>query len=471
MEEKKDYTGGTINAIIIIGFILAIIFQRFDLFVWVLSITFMLYIFAKSLLNRIGNSVSDKVTQRRRELSSGGGVNPRPIIPKPDTVPSPQKNNGGQDIALAPIALSGDTRKDTIAAIRRIPNHVQAPHTNNRTIPILYDGASWHYFTLHSGHWGIFGISGSGKGNVIRKIAIGVLGMGPDVATLTVLDGKGGLDFSFCLDVAHADLYYEDAAQLLQGTQNVIAEMRRRQKLLFDARVENIVEYNKLHPNNPLPYHVVIADELMSFDKESLENLSLFATQSRAMGGVLIAATQYPTVDVIPSQIQANLSNRLVGRLASSEHTRVALRRTKADNSSYEPAMIPQDMPGAMVLRRDGGNEILGRSEKYTRDIAAPFITEVVSKYPKINTGPQNGAQRATGVLYDDGRRLHAPLSEDEQDLITAWVEEYQDQGIRAPRRELTRRLYRHRGGKDPKFKGEGHIYSVVQKFLDNNGW
>src|SRR5690606_23069814 len=121
------------------------------------SITFMLYIFAKSVFNSIANVVSSmvgsRVTQRRREFSEG---NPRPITPKPDIVPSPQKGNGGQDTATAPIALSGDTRKDTVAAIRRIPNHVQAPHTNNRTIPILYDGVNWHYFTLHSGHWGIF---------------------------------------------------------------------------------------------------------------------------------------------------------------------------------------------------------------------------------------------------------------------------------------------------------------------------
>lgn len=361
------------------------------------------------------------------------------------------------EIETPAITISTDTRKNTVSATKALPKQITFVEPTGTTIPILYDGKRWHNVNLgKDGHWGVFGTTGSGKGNAIQLIALSALSLGPDKATLTILDGKGGLDYAFALDIEHATLYYGN--DLEQGCTDVVDEMMRRNQVLMGARKRNVAEYNKANPDNPIPLQVVIADELLSFSDDGVEQLELFAAQCRAMGGVLIIATQQPNVDIIPTQIQANVTNRLVGRLVSSEYSRTALRRLKADMCIYEPAMIPKEYPGIMVLRQDSGNEILGRSPELTETLVSGWINDLVQSYPRINPMPQKPLQTATGA-FPQGITT-APLADKEKQDLNDW----EDEGI--SRREMARRLYKMRGGTG-NYDGSGPIYQLIKRFLD----
>lgn len=380
----------------------------------------------------------------------------RQSLPDKQEVAAPVMAGGNETPA---IAITGDTRKNTVTATKALPKQIEFTGQQNNSIPVLYDGKQWHNITLgKDGHWGVFGTSGSGKGNVLQLVALSALSLGPDRANLTILDGKGGLDYAFALDIENATLHYGD--NLDYGCEMVVQEMQRRQGILMAARKRNVNEYNKANPNNPIPLQVVIADELLSFSDDAKDNLSLFAAQCRAMGGVLVIATQYPTTDVIPSQVQANVTNRLVGRLVSSEHSRVALRRIKADNSTFEPAMIPREYPGIMVLRQDSGNEILGRSPELTESLVSNWINDLVSQYPRLSEMPQKPVQTATGAA--DDTITTSPLTEEETILIGDW----EDEGV--SRREMARRLYKMRGGTKTGYKGDGPVFQIIKNYLDN---
>lgn len=364
---------------------------------------------------------------------------------------------GVEEAPAITVSITGDTRKDTLSAIKVLPKQIEFAGQQGNTIPVLFDGKRWHNVNLgKDGHWGVFGTSGSGKGNVLQLIALSALSLGPDKANLTILDGKGGLDYAFALDIENATLYYGDS--LDYGCELVVQEMQRRQGILMAARKRNINEHNKANPDSPIPLQIVIADELLSFSDDAKDRLSLFAAQCRAMGGVLVIATQYPTTDVIPSQVQANVTNRLVGRLVSSEHSRVALRRIKADNSTYEPAMIPREYPGIMVLRQDSGNEILGRSPELTERLVSDWINDLTQQYPRLTPVPQKSAETVTGPLQQG--ITTAPLTDKEKQELNDW----EDEGI--SRREMARRLYKMRGGTG-NYDGSGPVYQLIKRFLD----
>lgn len=280
-----------------------------------------------------------------------------------------------QPVATPPQpVVDGATRIATHAAIQQIPTHVPMLSPVDGRIPVLFDGAQWHYATLgRDGHWGIFGTTGSGKGNLLQIVALGALQLG---AQLVVLDAKGGLDYGFCRRVANAKLFAAD--ELSSGCAFVVAEIQRRIKLLAAVDARNLYEYNE-RVETPLPLFVVVADEIADFTAKDRLHIDTFARMARAVGGVLFVATQYPTANVLSNQTQSNVVNRCVFRLSSSEYTRVALRRQQADGGAYEPSAIPQHLPGIAVLRRDAGTEFIGRAPELTDDLRQQWINNLVS--------------------------------------------------------------------------------------------
>ena len=106
--------------------------------------------------------------------------------------------------------------------------------------------------------------------------------------------------------------------------------MDNRYKLLQEAMVRNIIEYNrkfldrKLNPENGhrfMPYIVVViyevADLMMTAGKEIEIPIARLAQLARAIGIHLILATQRPSVNVITGMIKANFPARIAFRVTS----------------------------------------------------------------------------------------------------------------------------------------------------------
>jgi S-DNA-T family DNA segregation ATPase FtsK/SpoIIIE len=311
-------------------------------------------------------------------------------------------------------------------------------------IPLLFDGGDWHGIRIgKDGHWGIFGTTGSGKGNALQHIALSALELGPTSAQLVVLDAKGGLDYGFCDRINHAALYANK--EIGAGCKWLLEEMERRTQLLRAVDARHLDEYNR-QAQERLPLILVIADEIADFPNDQHDAIETIARMGRAVGIVLFVATQYPTADVLTSQIQANVSNRIVFRLTSSAFSSVALRRQiKNDPATYEPAAIPQTMQGVAVLRIDGGHEILGRAPEITQQLRAARITALVSTWPKattIETSMTDEGEIATSIPVT--------LSWTEAHIrIAAWLAAAQVTGERLSDREIARRLFDGKSGGD----------------------
>ena len=152
-----------------------------------------------------------------------------------------------------------------------------------------------------------------------------------------------------------------DNHKVINTLNSLCVEMDNRYKLLQDALVRNIIEYNnkflsrKLNPNDGhrfLPYIVVVIDEvadlMMTAGKEIETPIARLAQLARAIGIHLILATQRPSVNVITGMIKANFPARIAFRVSSKIDSRTILDANGADQ-----------LIGRGDLLYSGGNEVI----------------------------------------------------------------------------------------------------------------
>ncbi len=144
----------------------------------------------------------------------------------------------------------------------------------------------------------------------------------------------------------------------------LIAEMEKRYQRLAQEGVRNIRFYNERHPDDPMPYIVLIIDELadiMAVAQNEVESgIARLAQLSRAVGIHLILATQRPSVDVITGVIKANFPARISFKVASRVDSRTVL-----DTIGAEKLLGKGDMlfmrPGAVKVQRIQGAYVQDR--------------------------------------------------------------------------------------------------------------
>jgi len=141
-----------------------------------------------------------------------------------------------------------------------------------------------------------------------------------------------------------SDAIITDNQKVVHTLNSLCVEMDNRYKLLQEAMVRNIIEYNKkfldrkLNPENGhrfMPYIVVVIDEvadlMMTAGKEIEVPIARLAQLARAIGIHLILATQRPSVNVITGMIKANFPSRIAFRVTSKIDSRTILDGNGAD--------------------------------------------------------------------------------------------------------------------------------------------
>ena len=134
------------------------------------------------------------------------------------------------------------------------------------------------------------------------------------------------------------DAIITDMKKVIETLNSLCVEMENRYKLLRDANVRSLEEYNKkfterrLNPLNGhkyLPYIVVIVDEfadlIMTQGKEIETPISRIAQKARAVGIHMILATQRPSTNVITGLIKANFPGRIAFRVIQMVDSRTIL--------------------------------------------------------------------------------------------------------------------------------------------------
>ncbi len=139
------------------------------------------------------------------------------------------------------------------------------------------------------------------------------------------------------------DVIITDPKKAVYTLNSLCDEMEKRLKLLSQASVRNIVEYNdkfthrKLNPEKGhfyMPYIVVIVDEfadLIMMSREVETPVMRLAQKARAVGIHLIIATQRPDVKVITGGIKANFPARIAFRVMQMIDSRTIIDQSGAN--------------------------------------------------------------------------------------------------------------------------------------------
>lgn len=119
---------------------------------------------------------------------------------------------------------------------------------------------------------------------------------------------------------------------------SLCVEMDNRYRLLSEAKVKNIFEYNNqvragvnvtLNQGELMPYIVLIVDEfadlIMTSGKEVEQPIARLAQKARAAGIHMVIATQRPSTDVITGLIKANFPARIAFKVFSMIDSRTIL--------------------------------------------------------------------------------------------------------------------------------------------------
>lgn len=135
-----------------------------------------------------------------------------------------------------------------------------------------------------------------------------------------------------------------DMSKVVPTLNSICIEMDNRYRLLTDARVRNIKEYNdqiingklsRLQGHKFLPYIVLIVDEfadlIMTSGKEVERPITRIAQKARAAGIHMVIATQRPSTDIITGIIKANFPARIAFKVFSMIDSRTILDQPGAN--------------------------------------------------------------------------------------------------------------------------------------------
>ena len=188
-------------------------------------------------------------------------------------------------------------------------------------------------------HSFIIGQSGSGKSVFLHNIIGGaMLKYASEDLQLYLLDFKlGGVEFNRYQGAKHVKALLVDNSDP-QVTLEILRELRNsmteRGKLLRNAGVNNIGEYNKLHQQDRMPHVLVVADECHEMFKaddsiprqvrnEISDIVIKIAKEGRSQGVHLVFATQTLSGTEISSEIINNVSDFYLLKCAQTDSERL----------------------------------------------------------------------------------------------------------------------------------------------------
>ncbi len=189
-------------------------------------------------------------------------------------------------------------------------------------------------------HLLIAGTTGSGKSVGLNAMIISLLYKNsPDNLKLIMIDPKM-LEFSIYNDIPHLlTPVITKPKEAILALSNMVSEMERRYTLMSQTKTKNIENYNdksKKEGFEPLPYIVVIIDELadlmMTSGKDVELSIARLAQMARASGIHLIVATQRPSVDVVTGLIKANLPSRISYKVGQKVDSKIILDSMGAES-------------------------------------------------------------------------------------------------------------------------------------------
>jgi S-DNA-T family DNA segregation ATPase FtsK/SpoIIIE len=282
-------------------------------------------------------------------------------------------------------------------------------------------------------HLLIAGSTGSGKSVALNSMVVSILyKSNPDEVKLIMIDPKR-LELGLYQGTPHLlTPIVTEPKQAANVLRRATFEMEERLKKLAEHGVRNIEQYNKIFapestlslfdndgkPEQPLPYIVIVIDELadlMMVEPQGVEeSITRLAQMARAVGIHLILATQRPSVDVITGLIKANMPARISFRVASKVDSRTILDANGAeallgrgDMLFLPPASARlQRLHGPLVTEQEITKVVDWWKSQSQPQYNEEFLKPVKDRDSDEVGGEEEGEEAELDAVYDEAVRL-----------------------------------------------------------------
>ena len=246
-------------------------------------------------------------------------------------------------------------------------------------------------------HFLIAGSTGSGKSIAIHSLILSMLYKNsPEILRFILIDPKR-VELSVYEGIPHLlTPVIIDGKKAIAALGFAIHEMERRYEVLLKAGKRDIAGHNAERRNDPMPYLVIIIDELAdlmsAYGREIEGSIVRLAQMARATGIHLVVSTQRPSVEVITGLIKANISSRMALQVASQVDSRTIL-----------------DMAGAESLLGGGDMLFLSAEMSKPRRIQGTYVGEEEVKSVVEFIRRENPAFESNHLGEEAARSLSRP--------------------------------------------------------------
>lgn len=183
------------------------------------------------------------------------------------------------------------------------------------------------------------GPTGTGKSNALASFLLGLMYYStPEQIRFCLIDLKEGVEFDVYKDAPHLqrDIVMR-ADEAIRALQEMSLEIDRRMSLLRSAHVKDIIEFNA-KADEKLPILITVIDEyaqlVLPVEKKRRDEVNKLVVRisalGRAAGVQIVICTQYPTKEVLDSQIKINLNLKIVFRTQNGIQSMVVINDARA---------------------------------------------------------------------------------------------------------------------------------------------
>lgn len=237
-------------------------------------------------------------------------------------------------------------------------------------------------------HLLVAGSTGSGKSVCINTFIASILfKQRPEDVKLILIDPKV-VELSNYNGIPHLlTPVVTDPKKAASVLRWAVREMDDRYKRFALTKTRDISRYNELHPEEAMPFVVIIIDELadlmMVASNDVEESICRLAQKARACGMHLVLATQRPSVDVLTGLIKANVPSRIAFAVSSQIDSRTILDMAGAEKLIGKGDMLFYPMGASKPLRVQGAfisDAEIDKMTEFIKQQGGPEYDESVQK-------------------------------------------------------------------------------------------
>ena len=242
-------------------------------------------------------------------------------------------------------------------------------------------------------HLLVAGSTGSGKSVCINTFIASILfKQRPEDVKLILIDPKV-VELSDYNGIPHLlTPVVTDPKKAASVLRWAVREMDDRYKRFAITHTRDISRYNELHPEDTMPFIVIIIDELadlMMMASDDVEkSIIRLGQKARACGMHLVLATQRPSVDVLTGLIKANVPSRIAFAVSSQVDSRTILDMAGAEKLIGKGDMLFYPLGASKPLRVQGAfisDSEIDEMVEFIKAQGGPNYDEAVQKAQSEN--------------------------------------------------------------------------------------